>query len=248
MAAGAEQRGRARRGSAGERRDDFSCRPSLKQGQATPPSCHASAGVPDPATGRTERGAQPAPLPAHRPRAAPLAWEHLPPPRMAAQTGTPSIPGTQRLPGPGSPTRHGTGCADPGIPGARSVRAKGLHLPAFRDCCWSGPGHGTWLRPAEGQLLQKQGDADPARLCRASSWSSQASTGGEGSGSPVGNHPQPGIKCRADGTTNSTRISASHHLLPNSLPRLIFSSHGADFHVENQPAAWEGWCSALDIT
>lgn len=56
--------------------------------------------------------------------------------------------------------------------------------------------------------------------------------GSEGSGSAMGNHPRPWIECRADGRTNSTRISVSHNLLLYSLPRLTFSSHGADLLLE----------------
>lgn len=48
----------------------------------------------------------------------------------------------------------------------------------------------------------------------------------------MGNHPQPWIECGADGRTNSAGISVSHNLLPYSLPRLTFSSHGTDLLLE----------------
>lgn len=77
------------------------------------------------------------------------------------------------------------------------------------------------------------GDVALARLGGASSGSSKpfASRTGRGAGA-LWEPPTAWTEHGADGRTNSARISVSHNLLPCSLPRLTFSSHGAGLRLE----------------
>lgn len=71
----------------------------------------------------------------------------------------------------------------------------------------------------------------------------------EGEQGHSGKPPTAWIQHGADGRTNSAGIAVSHNLLPCSLPRLTFSSHGAGLRLEKatrkpgRVSEWQVFCS-----
>lgn len=136
------------------------------------------------------------------------------------------------------------------------------HPPLLAPCqkpglFWAANGAGSQQHLQRSAFALPKGSSSGRREMQTSPGS--AVPGAPGLQSPslaargAGNHPQPWMECRADGRTNSTGISVSHNLLPYSLPRLTFSSHGADLLLEKATGTLEGfwsgrWCSALNTT
>lgn len=86
--------------------------------------------------------------------------------------------------------------------------------------CW--PAHSTQLHLPEG--------SSPGQRARA--LQSPLPAVQEGEQGHSGKPPTAWIEHGADGRTNSAGVSVSHNLLPCSLPRLTFSSHGAGLCLE----------------